>query len=202
MSINLNKASGKAINLTKHDDSLKNVQVVLWWKAPPAYPKYDLDLSAFGLGNTPAGPKLIDENWFIFFNNETPDHGFIVKSPDARDDVGEERIDINIAGMPSVIDEISLIVTIWKGDERKQTFGKNAKGEEVEAGLKILNKDTGEEIAFYDLDAQFTNETAVQIGSLYRNNGEFTFQAIGQGYHLGIGDFLNGYAGDNIEIEG
>ena len=195
MSINLNKAAGKSINLSKHDDSLENIKVVLWWKAPDVVPAYDLDLSLFTLGNTPAGPKLIDEEWFIFFNNEASPNGAITKSPDARDNEGQEEIDINIAGLPANADELSLIVTIWKGDKRNQTFG-----QVHEAGLKILNKDSGEEIAHYDLDEQFSSETAVQIGSFFKNNGEFTFQAIGQGYNLIIDDFVNGYITEDIVV--
>lgn len=195
MSINLNKVANKTINLTKDDDTLENIKVVLWWKAPDVTPSYDLDLSLFTLGNTPAGPKLISEEWFIFFNNDSSPNGAIVKSPDARDNEGEEEIVIKIKDLPVNADELSLIVTIWKGDRRGQTFG-----QVIEAGLKIINLDSGDEIAHYKLDEQFSTETAVQIGSFFKVGGEFSFQAIGVGYNLIIDDFVNGYIQEGVEV--
>jgi tellurium resistance protein TerD len=198
--INLNKAPSKSINLSKHDDGLENIRIRLWWNAPPATPKFDLDLSVFTLANTPNGPKMFDTDYFVFYGNESSPDGSIVKSPDARDDVGEELLDIRIPLLPQEADEESLIVTIHKGDTRKQTFGHNAKGEKVEAGVEIINLDSGEVIATYDLDEAYTDETAVQIGSFFKADGEFTFQGIGQGYKLKLDDFVAGYATDDVEI--
>lgn len=197
MTINLNKVNDKKINLTKQKDKIENIKVLLWWKAPLVTPAYDLDLSCFVLGNTPIGPKLLSEDWFIFFNNESSPNGAIVKSPDARDNEGQEEIVIKIKDLPLNADELSLIVTIHKGDKRGQTFG-----QVPEAGLKIINLDTNEEIAFYDLDADFKTETAVQIGSFYKVGNEFSFQAIGTGYNLSINDFVIGYIADDMEVIG
>lgn len=186
MAINLEKK--EKINLEKASDKLKKVKAVLWWKAPNHFPKFDLDVSAFCLQTTPNGPKLLADEYFVFYNNESTPDKSVVKSPDVRDS-GSEELVIDIPALPTTVDEISIIVTIHKGDERKQSFGQIE-----DAGIKIYNEDTGEEICFFDLDEQFSNETAVQVGSFFNpGSGEFSFQAVGTGYKLDLGAFVEGY---------
>jgi tellurium resistance protein TerD len=187
MAINLNKASNKKIDLTKHDATLQNVKAILWWTAPNKFPKFDLDVSAFCLANTEKGPKLVDEDWFIFYNNEQSPNKAIVKTPDEKSG-GTEELTINIASLLPSIEEISLVVTIHKATERGQNFGQIE-----EAGIKIVNADTNEEIAFYDLDADYGSECSLQVGSFFKSGTEFSFQAIGVGYNLELGDFVEGY---------
>ena len=188
MSINLAKEEKKGINLTKTAPSLKNVKAKLWWKLPKSSPAYDLDVSAFCLKSTDAGPKLVGDEFLVFYNNEqTPDKS-VTKTPDARD-AGEEEILIKIAELDSRIEEISLVVTIHEAIERGQSFGQIQ-----EAGIKIFNADTDEEIAFYDLDENFKAETSVQVGSFYKHGDGFKFQAVGAGFvGIGLGEFVAGY---------
>lgn len=189
MSINLNKTEKKSINLTKTNPSLDNITVHLWWKGNTS--PIDCDISAFILSNTENGPKLIQDEKFVFYGNESSPQGSVWKTPDERAG-GTEELYVKLSKLDPTDDEVSLIVTIFQGNnnERNHSFGMI-----TDAGIKILNSDTGEEIAFYDLDAQFSNETAVQVGSFFRQNGEFTFQAVGAGFKLGLGDFVTGYGG-------
>lgn len=188
MAINLNKTENKSINLTKSAPSLTKVKAVLWWDAPNAPKKYDLDVSAFILKSTPNGPKLLSEEHFVFYNNETASDQSVWKTPDQRGG-GSEELFIDVTKLNQSVDEVSIVVTIHEAIERGQHFGEIA-----EAGIKILNADTNEELAFYDLDADYKNQISVQFGSLYRQNGEFVFQAIGQGFaDLTLGDFVEGY---------
>jgi tellurium resistance protein TerD len=188
MAINLEKmTTGSSINLTKKDDSLTKVRATLYWKAPNHFPAFDLDVSAFICRNTPNGPKLIAEEWFVFYNNEKSPANAVVKSPDEREG-GTETLEIDIAALPAEAEEISIIVTIHKADERAQSFGQIE-----EAGIEISNAVTGDKICFYDLDAEFKAETAVQVGSFFKDATGFSFQAVGAGYSLGLGDFVAGY---------
>jgi tellurium resistance protein TerD len=189
MAIDLNKAENKGINLTKSSPALQNVTVHMWWNG--SVNPIDLDVSAFILTNTPNGPKLIGDEYLVFYNNETPLHGIASKTKDERAGGTEELyIHFNKLLAESRADEVSIIVTIDKAAERGQSFGQI-----TEAGLKILNSDTGEEIAFYDLDEAGVGSTAAQIGSFYKNEqGEFTFQAVGAFFNLGLGDFVGGYS--------
>lgn len=188
MAINLAKTESKGINLTKSAPALTKVKAVLWWKAPTLPKKYDLDVSAFILKATDNGPKLLSDEHFVFYNNETAVDKSVWKTPDQRGG-GSEEIFIDIAALSPDADEVSIVVTIHNAVEYKQHFG-----EVPEAGIKIINADTDEEIAFYDLDADFKNKTAVQIGSFFKQNNEFSFQAVGQGFEgLELGDFVAGY---------
>ena len=54
---------------------------------------------------------------------------------------------------------------------------------------------TGVEVAKYSLEDDFSVETAVQIGSLYRKDGEWLFKAVGAGFAKGLGDFVLAYGG-------
>lgn len=182
--INLEKTEGKKINLTKAAPAMQNIKAVLWWNAPEAF---DLDVSAFILKNTADGPKLVGEDYFIFYNNRTSPCGSVTLSEDKRSG-GTEELQINLSGMTIPNDEISFVVTIDKGAERGQSFGQI-----TEAGIKIINADTGEDLAFYDLDAQGGQATAVQVGSLYKENNEFHFQAVGAFYNVTLSDFVGGY---------
>ena len=53
---------------------------------------------------------------------------------------------------------------------------------------------TNEEIAKYDLDEDFSIETAVEFGRLYRRNGEWKFEAMGLGGRDGLQGLVNKYA--------
>jgi tellurium resistance protein TerD len=189
MAINLAKTESKGINLTKTHPALTQVKAILWWTAPKTPVKYDLDVSAFILKSTPNGPKLLSDDHFIFYNqeNSTPEHS-VWKTPDQRGG-GSEELFIDILALLPEADEVSIVVTIHDAIKLNQHFG-----EVPEAGIKLLNAETNEEIAFYDLDADFKNKTAVQIGSFFKQNGEFTFQAVGEGFEeLELGDFVAGY---------
>lgn len=188
MAINLAKSENKGINLTKSQPAMEKVKAVLWWNVPNNNPKYDLDVSAFVLKTTVKGPKLLGDDYLVFYNNEATPEKSVTKTPDMRQG-GTEEVFIDIPSLPASVDEISIVVTIHEAISRGQSFG-----QVPEAGIKILNADTNEEIAFYDLDAEYKNETAVQVGSFFKRDGQFSFQAIGAGFDgLELGDIVNGY---------
>jgi tellurium resistance protein TerD len=196
MAINLQK--GQAFNLTKNSASLKTVRAELGWNTPTnKFPKFDLDVSLFGLINNAAGePKLIDEDYFMFYNHAnkvddttpiTNNDGALVKSPDETSG-GVEWLKINLDKVNPAVDELSLIVTIHEAHKRNQTFNYVD-----DAYIALFDDVSGEEMTRYDLDEAFSTETAVQIGSLTKSNGEWTFTAVGVGYNLELGDFVEGY---------
>lgn len=191
MAINLNKTEGSKINLTKEAPTLQNITVKLWWNAskdPSVKIPFDLDISAFMLRSTSDGPKLIADEYLVFYNNEKSPDGAVWKTKDERAG-GVEELYVSIPKLTSMAEEISLVVTIDKGPERGQHFGQIE-----EAGLEIINSDTGEKIAFYDLDEQGTNATACQVGSFFKQDGQFSFQGVGAMFPLGLGDFVGGYS--------
>ena len=81
-----------------------------------------------------------------------------------------------------------FVVTIHKAAERKQNFG-----QVHNSFIRIYNTDTNEEIMKYELEEDFSIETAVEFGRLYRRNGQWKFEAIGVGMKGGLEDYVNKY---------
>ena len=196
MAINLVK--GSRINLAKEAPTLKRLRVGLGWKpneTDTGY-EYDLDVTAFGLHLIDDKPDWIgsrnDPDFMVFYNNPSSVDGAIIHSGDNKTGQGDgddETITIDLEKLDKRVDEISFIVTIEDAVNRKQNFGQVPKSH-----IAQYNDETGELIARYDLGEDFSNETAVQFGSIYkREDGAFAFKAVGAGYNLGLGEFVKGY---------
>ena len=54
------------------------------------------------------------------------------------------------------------------------------------AFIRVVNRADGAELARYDLTEDASTETAMIFGEVYRNNGEWKFRAVGQGYADGL----------------
>ncbi len=72
-------------------------------------------------------------------------------------------------------------VSIYEAEQRGQNFGQVRN-----AFIRIVNQAGGAELARYDLSEDASSETAMVFGELYRNNGEWKFRAVGQGYATGL----------------
>lgn len=191
MAINLTK--GSSINLNKQAPSLRRVRVGLGWEVASTQPAVDLDVSAFVCKLTTQNePKLLSEQHFVFFNNPKTPNGSVTHSGDNRTGAAsgdDETLMVDLLRLEPEIREISFVVTIHEAASRNHSFGLLR-----EAYIKLYNDETGELLCQYDLDAEFSNETALQVGSIIRNTqGEFEFHAIGAGYNLDLGTFLQGY---------
>ena len=95
--------------------------------------------------------------------------------------------------IPANIEKVDFTVTIYDADSRRQNFGQVSN-----AFVRILDDATGTEIIRYDLEEDFSIETAVVVGELYRHSGEWKFNAIGSGYQGGLAALCNNYG---IEVE-
>ncbi len=149
---------------------------------------FDLDASAFMLGEN---GKLPADEFFVFYNNLISPDEALEHTGDNLTGEGEgddESIEIDLTKIDPRIKEICFVVTIHKADERRQNFGQVRN-----AFIRIYNTDTGEEILRYDLDEDFSVETAVEFGSLYKRNGEWKFRAIGDGQKAGLAKYVNKY---------
>lgn len=126
---------------------------------------FDLDASAFILGEN---KKLLSDEHFVFFNNLQSPDGAVVHTGDNLTGEGEgddETILIDLSKISPNASEIVFVVTIHKADERNQNFG------QVHNSLiRVFNTDTNEEIMKYELEEDFSIETAVEFGRLYRHN--------------------------------
>lgn len=184
--INLEK--GQKIDLTKTNPGVLKYVVGLGWN-PNTSAQADLDCSAFILGEN---DKLLSEKHFVFYNNLNSPENAVVHTGDNTTGEGEgddERINIDFSKIPEGARKIVFVVTIHKAQERSQNFG------QVNGCYIRIMKDDEEktQLLNYDLNEDYSVETAVEFGNLYLNNGEWKFQAMGTGAKEGLSHYVTKY---------
>lgn len=187
MSISLSK--GGNVSLSKTDPSLKKVLVGLGWDARSTDGQaFDLDASAFMLQSN---GKVLADTDFIFYNNARSSCGSVVHKGDNRTGEGEgddEVLTIELDKVPASVDKIVFAVTIHDAEARRQNFGQVAK-----AFIRLVNNDSSDQLAIYDLGEESSTEIAMIFGELYRHNGEWKFRAVGQGFKGGLSALCKNY---------
>ena len=184
MAISLQK--GQKVDLTKGNPSLKRLLIGLGWKSKKydGGSDFDLDAAAFLLG---ANGKVNSDDDFVFYNNLKHKSGAVEHMGDELvgggegDEGDQEQIKIDLALVPANVDKIDFTVTIYDADARKQTFGQVS-----DAYIRVVDDESGKELIRYDLGEDFSVETAVVVGEIYRNKGEWKFNAIGSGWKGGL----------------
>ncbi|MFA5431846.1 MAG: TerD family protein [Candidatus Paceibacterota bacterium] len=183
MAIILEKGQRVNVNLPKF-------VVGLGWDANSSSTgqNFDLDASVFILGEN---KKLLTDSYFVFYNNlVSPDNAVEHKGDNLTGD-GEgddESIIIDLSKIHPNATELCFVVTIFDAEARKQNFG-----QVHNSFVRVYNPDSNEEIMKYELEEDFSVETAVEFARLYKRNGEWKFEAIGIGLKGGLQDFLNKY---------
>lgn len=185
--INLEK--GQRISM---DKGLTLVGVGLGWdpNMDTGY-DFDLDASAFMVGSN---GKIPSDEYFVFYNNQKSPDGSVESTGDdltgGNSDGGDdETLNVDLTKVGAQIQEIVFTATIYKADERRQNFGQVRN-----SYIRIYDAVSNTEIARYDLDEDFSIETAVEFGRLYRHNGEWKFEAMGIGNKGGLQALVNKYA--------
>ncbi|MDR2475916.1 MAG: TerD family protein [Bacteroidales bacterium] len=182
-----------AINLEKGqrvDVRLPQFIVGLGWDANASTTgqAFDLDASLFILGEN---KRLVSDEYFIFYNNLKSPDGAVEHTGDNQTGAGEgddESIKVDLSKINPLATEICIVVTIHKAEERRQNFGQVRN-----SFVRIYNPDTNEELLKYELEEDFSIETAVEFGRIYKRNGEWKFEAIGTGQKGGLEEYLKKY---------
>ncbi len=188
MPINLSK--GQKVDLTKGNPGLKKVMIGLGWdvNAFDSGADFDLDAAAFMLGDSGKCPT---EKEFIFYGNLEHASGSVKHMGDNLTGEGEgddEQILVDLQTVPSNVSKVAFTVTIYESDVRRQNFGQVSN-----AYIRIVDESSGQELIRYDLGEDFSIETAVVVGELYRHNGEWKFNAIGSGFQGGLAALCGHY---------
>lgn len=184
----INLTKGGNINLTKTvPNATKFVFGLGWDKNRYDGAEFDADASAALLN---AAGKLDGDSAFVFFNNQVDASGSVELSGDNRTGEGEghdEEIVVDLGSVPATVETIRFAVTIYDAETRKQNFG------QVEnAYIEVINQADNSVVARYDLSEDFSVETCVVIGELYKKNGEWKFKAVGAGYGGGLEAYVKG----------
>ena len=184
-----------AINLTKGqrvDIGLQKIGVGLGWdpNASGNGPDYDLDASAFMLGESGQVPA---EQFFVFYGNPKSPDNAVESSGDDRtggnSDGDDETLMVDLGKVDPRISEIVFTVTIHEFEQRRQNFGQVRN-----SFIRIYDAVTNEEICKYELDEDFSVETAVEFGRLYKRGASWRFEALGTGHSGGLATFVAKYA--------
>ena len=181
MAISLTK--GGNVNLSKEAPNLTNIAVGLGWN-PRATDGQAFDLDAVAFLVNESGKVRADTD-FIFFNNLKSSDGSVEHTGDNRTGEGDgddEVIKVDLSKVPADVSKVVFCAVIYDGQARNQNFGQVAN-----AYIRIVNTQSGAEVARYDLSEDSSTETAMIFGELYKNNGEWKFRAVGQGFAGGLG---------------
>lgn len=188
MPINLSK--GQKVDLTKKNPGLKKIMVGLGWdvNAFDSGFDFDLDAAAFMLD---ASGKCPSDKEFVFYGNRVHPSEGVKHMGDNLTGEGEgddEQILVDLTKVPANIERIAFTVTIYEAEARHQNFGQVSN-----SYIRLVDETTGTEMIHYDLGEDFSIETAIVVGELYRNNGEWKFNAIGSGFQGGLAALCGHY---------
>lgn len=184
MGINLQK--GQKIDL-----GLSSISVGLGWNPNEGTgAAFDLDASAFMIDSARLIPS---EVYFVFYNNtESPDGALKHTGDDPTggnsDGGDDETILVDLNKIDPRIQEILFVVTIHDAIARRQNFGQVR-----DSYIRVVDHSTNVEIAKYELGEDFSVETAIEFGRLYRKDSKWKFEASGIGYKEDLAFFLSKY---------
>ncbi|MBK9225306.1 MAG: TerD family protein [Flavobacterium sp.] len=184
MAINLQKGQREVINAPKFT-------IGLGWdtNSTTTGADFDLDASVFVLGEN---KKILSDQHFVFYNNlKTPD-GAVEHTGDnltGDGDGDDEQVKVDLSKIDSNATEICIVVTIHDAENRKQNFGQVRN-----SFVRIFDSSSNLDILNYELEEDFSIETAVEFGRIYKKNGEWKFEAVGIGMKGGLQDFLSKYS--------
>ncbi len=196
MSINLEKNDAVSIiDLGKESSgsgALSRVIAKMSW----ADGEYDLDVSAFLCNNASGAPLLESNQHFVFYNNTAAPAGTVIHSGDnltggSQAGVDGEEMTIDFANLDNEgkVDQIDLIVTIHDADSRQHNFG-----QVDNAVIALIDAETGDELASYSLNEDFSTSTAVHVGTFDKDTtNTWEFVAKGDGFDNSLNDFVGVY---------
>jgi tellurium resistance protein TerD len=173
---------GGNLSLEKASPGLTNILVGLGWdERSTDGASFDLDASAFMLNE---GEKVRSDADFIFYNQLRSSDGSVEHTGDNLTGEGEgddESLKIQLPGVPQDVTKVAFTVTINDAEKNGQNFGMIRN-----AFIRVVNTADQSEICRYDLTEDFSTETALIFGELYRHSGEWKFRAVGQGFQGGL----------------
>ncbi|MBQ9403627.1 MAG: TerD family protein [Synergistaceae bacterium] len=176
-------AKGQKVDLTKGNPGLSKLLIGLGWDVNrfDSGSAFDLDAAAFLLGSD---GRVTSDSDFVFYNNLVHSSGSVRHMGDNLTGQGEgddEEIKVELLRVPAEISRIAFTVTIHDAESRKQNFGQVSN-----AFIRVVDESRNQELIRYDLGEDFSIETAVVVGELYRQGPEWKFNAMGSGFKGGL----------------
>ena len=188
--INLRKGDKVAVGFT-------NITVGLGWEPNEGTgAEFDLDVSAIMIDSN---RKMPNKDSFVFYGNLNSPDGALTHTGDDPDGTSsdgddDESIIIDITKVNPSVQEILFVVTIDGAADKKQNFGQVR-----DSYIRLIDNNTGKEVMKYELGEDFSIETGIEFGRLYRRNNEWKFDASGVGYKEDLAFFLSKYFSGTIK---
>lgn len=180
MAVTLSK--GQNVSLSKTDPTLKHILIGLGWDARSSDGQaFDLDASVFMTNDK---NRVLSDDYFIFYNQLISPCGSVQHTGDnltGDGDGDDESVIVELDKVPANVKSLFVTVTIHDAEVRRQNFGQVSN-----AFVRLVNHETGQEVLRFDLSEDYSTETAMVFGEVYRHNGDWKFRAIGQGYSGGL----------------
>lgn len=149
---------------------------------------FDLDASLFMVG---ADGQISVPERLVFYNNKKSLCGSVEHSGDNKTGAGDgddETIRIDTSKIPADVEALIVVVTIHEAASRKQNFGQVRN-----AYIRLVNQ-AGEATMNFDLGEDFSTETAVEFGKIYKKDGAWKFEAVGTGIAGGLEAYVAKHA--------
>lgn len=165
---------GQKASLTAMSNGLSEIDVCLGWDCDRGV--YDLDSSCFMVDNT---DRVIGDDWFVFYGQLTSPDGSIVHAGDCKDGArqgDDEIIHVNLNRVDNRVQKLVFVVTINEAKERGLNFSGVSN-----AYIRIVDKRTNTELTRFNLTDYYATVTSMMVGEVYRHNGEWKLNAIGNG---------------------
>ena len=186
MAVNLVK--GQKVDLTKGNAGLNQIMVGLGWDPVSAgkgllktifgggQKDIDCDSAVIMVG---ADNKLGNNRDVVYFGNLTHPSRSVVHMGDnlTGDGAGDdEQIFIELKSVPTNIEKLIFVVNIYDCIGRRQDFGMIQN-----AYIRIVDNHSKKELVRFNLTDSYKGYTALEVGEVYRHNGEWKFAATGNG---------------------
>ncbi len=182
---------GNRVDLTK-DTGLQKARIGLGWDITGVDEEdADLDLVMFLCDDK---YHCLGDSYIIFYNNLIDPERAIIHSGDNKQGGNDaETASIEFRKISSKVEKIVIAVTIHEARKRRQNFGLVNN-----AYIRIIDLEKDKEILHYDLSEDFSIETSVVFGEIYRHNGFWKFKAVGQGYNQELAGLCDKYGVEYI----
>lgn len=176
----LNLKKNITLDLTKNNPGLEKILVGAGWDVAAAGIDIDLDLTAFLLKNG----KITSAEDVIYFHNKKRNGIFLNKdNRTGEGDGDDEIIEIELSKLDAEVTEVAFCVVIFDAERKSQTFGhvKNAY-------IHLVNKENNQELGTFQLNTDFSTDTAIIFSKLVRNGNCWEYKTVGEGKQADLND--------------
>lgn len=178
---------GQKTSLAKFGGALENIDVGLGWDVANQG-VYDLDAECFILGEN---EKVIGDDWFVYYNQPASPDGSVRHSGDNRNGAGsgdDEIIHIRLSQVAPQVKKLVFVVTINEAKERHLNFSGVQN-----AYIRLVDQNTNRELCRFNLTEYYSNVTSMVVAELYRHNGEWKMNPVGDGVQADLFDLCMRY---------